>query len=386
MLNGEPFQLKGINWSGFETATNVLDGMWPGANNMNNILGEMRVLGFNALRIPLSLDLALAPKTVIEDTACDLCGGQLSWKVLDDLFDLAAAYGILILLDMHRLDKVTQSNLWYDETHTEADFIKGWVAILTKFGGKANLLGIDVKNEPQGECTWGTGNKLTDWNLAAERIVKGIVAKVPTYSKLIFVEGTASDFQAQQPPANSVAPADMAYYKFAGQNLDGVKTNPIDFGDPALNKLLVYSPHVYGPDVFAQPYFAAANFPKNMAAIWDLQMGFLKQATGSAVVTGEWGGNFLGDDLMWATAWTSYLVDKCFNDNFFWVINPNSGDTGGLFAEDWMTVVPLKAALMKKVQPNPSAFTTAITPRGACLNYGKPVCPFVPAATAAAGL
>ena len=42
-----------------------------------------------------------------------------------------------------------------------------------------------------------------------------------------------------------------------------VKKFPVDL--PA-NKL-VYSPHVYGPDVYNQPYFKKSDFPNNMPDI-----------------------------------------------------------------------------------------------------------------------
>lgn len=38
---------------------------------------------------------------------------------------------------------------------------------------------------------------------------------------------------------------------------------------------LVYSPHVYGPDVFCQPYFNDANFPHNMPDIWTRHFGWV---------------------------------------------------------------------------------------------------------------
>ena len=51
-----------------------------------------------------------------------------------------------------------QTDLWYDDSHTEAQYIKGWNNLLARFGGKANLMGIDLKNEPNGRATWGMNN------------------------------------------------------------------------------------------------------------------------------------------------------------------------------------------------------------------------------------
>jgi Cellulase (glycosyl hydrolase family 5) len=52
---------------------------------------------------------------------------------------------------------------------------------------------IIYQNEPHGAATWGLNEPKTDWNKAAERIVQGIVKAVPTFDRLIFVEGVGSD-------------------------------------------------------------------------------------------------------------------------------------------------------------------------------------------------
>ena len=42
-------------------------------------------------------------------------------------------------------------------------------------------------------------------------------------------------------------------------------------------------------------------------------------------------------------------------DTFYWCLNPNSGDTGGLLGDDWTTPDEGKLALLARVQPDPSA-------------------------------
>ena len=86
----------------------------------------------------------------------------------------------------------------------------------------------------------------TDWNSAAERIIKHIYSKFPSYSGLFFVEGVGSN-------AKTSIPNQWAH--FWGENVEGIHLNPIDTGDNEWNKRLVYSPHVYGPDVYMQNYF-----------------------------------------------------------------------------------------------------------------------------------
>ncbi len=41
-------------------------------------------------------------------------------------------------------------------------------------------------------------------------------------------------------------------------------------------------------------------------------------------------------------------------DNFFWCVNPNSGDTGGIFNNDWMTADEKKLEFLRRLVENPT--------------------------------
>ena len=120
---------------------------------------------------------------------------------------------------------------------------------------------------------------------------------------------------------------------------------------------LVYSPHVYGPAVYNQPYFSAGNFPNNMPAIWDAHWGFVAGQTGNAVVIGEWGGTTSGNNGVWLNALASYLQSKGMTDQFWWCLNPNSADTGGLLLDDWTSPDTAKLNLLASLVPSPSRFS-----------------------------
>lgn len=42
-------------------------------------------------------------------------------------------------------------------------------------------------------------------------------------------------------------------------------------------------------------------------------------------------GHYTGLDRIWQDAFSDYLIDSCLSDQFQWDLNPDSGDTGGLF-------------------------------------------------------
>ena len=64
-----------------------------------------------------------------------------------------------------------------------------------------------------------------------------------------------------------------------------------------------------------------------------------------------------GNDEIWMNAFANYLVEIDAPDNWFWCVNPDSGDTGGLLENDWKTPVIPKLNLLQFVQPNPTKIT-----------------------------
>jgi len=76
-----------------------------------------------------------------------------------------------------------------------------------------------------------------------------------------------------------------------------------------------------------------------------------------AVVVGEWGGHLSGNNGIWMNAYVKYLAQKDMADNFFWCLNPDSGDTGGLLQNDWITPETDKLTLLQNLQPKPTKIT-----------------------------
>ncbi len=83
-----------------------------------------------------------------------------------------------------------------------------------------------------------------------------------------------------------------------------------------------------------------------MPHIWDTHFGNVSDFTDSAVIVGEWGGTFIGEDAVWQTGFARYLKAKGFGF-FYWCLNPESHDTGGLLEKDWRTPVSNKLALLR---------------------------------------
>ena len=355
-VNGNRFKLKGLSWFGFETAACVVHGLW--SQSYTFFLDFVAQNGFNAIRLPFHLDLVLNDKSPNginygAGANSDLQGLN-SLQVMDKIIQAAASRGIVIMLDLHSFapDQFMADGMWYNSANPESRVISGWTKLLQRYKSQWNVIAADLKNEPH-TSTWGTGNSATDWNLGAARLANAISSAVSDRF-LMFVEGVSDS-----PPCRENC--------FWGENLTGAKTNPVVISNPAK---LVYSPHVYGPNVFGQSYFSAGNFPANMPAIWEDHWGFIPAATGRAFVIGEWGGPFSGKDQVWLNALVAYLKAKDATDQFFWCLNPNSGDTGGLLQNDWSSPETGKLALLADLVSAPTKFS--VNAQGqVCVNGGS---------------
>ena len=245
--------------------------------------------------------------------------------------------------------------MWYDSRVSEAEAIRSWGILATLMCPHWNAFAADLVNEPV-KASWGRGRP-TDWNKAAERFGDAVLAACPRL--LVMVQGVGGE------PG---APNDggIAEGYFWGENLVGAATSPVKLVD--MTKL-VYSPHTYGPGVYKdQPYFPprwedAPAFPANMVAIWDRHFGSVQQATGRAMVIGEFGGFYTGSDKVWQDAFVTYLLERGFG-SFYFGLNPDSVDTGGLLKSDWATPNDGKLALLKRLPATSVASLIGETPPG----------------------
>ncbi|MET4674906.1 endoglucanase [Luteibacter sp. PvP120] len=331
--NGNPVQLRGVNWFGFDTNVHTVHGLW--ARNWKDMITQMQGLGFNAVRLPFcpqSLS-GVAPSSIDYGLNPDLQGLN-SLQVMDKVIDELSSRGMYVLLDHHTPDCNAISELWYTSSYSEQQWIDDLTLVATRYAAVPGVIGIDLKNEPHGAATWGTGNAATDWNTAAERASAAVLKVAPKW--LIVVEGIS-----ENPSCSSSGG------HFWGENLEPLSCTPLNI--PADRLLL--APHVYGPDVSMQSYFSASNFPANMPAIWDQHFGRFA-TSGQALLLGEFGGKYgqgSAQDVTWQNALVDYLIGKGIHGGFYWSWNPNSNDTGGILNDDWSSVRTDKVTLLKKL-------------------------------------
>jgi endoglucanase len=323
---GHQVQITGVNWFGMETGTYAPHGLWT--RNWQAMLDQIAGLGYNTIRLPFSDD-ALAPRQMPQGINYNVnpdLNGLTSLEVMDKIVAGARARGLKVLLDRHRPDQSAQSPLWYTQQSSEERWLEDLAMLAKRYYGNDTVIGIDLHNEPRDQASWGSGDRATDWQAAAERAGDAVLAANPYL--LVFVQGV-EQYQHD-------------WYWWGG-NLRGVADHPVKLKVP---DRVVYSPHDYGPGVYEQGWFKDPSFPSNLPRVWDQHWGYIARLGLAPVVLGEFGGTSVGTDAegQWQRSLVQYLKGRELG-YFTWSLNPNSGDTGGLLADDWLTVIKDKQSL-----------------------------------------
>jgi endoglucanase len=115
---------------------------------------------------------------------------------------------------------------------------------------------------------------------------------------------------------------------------------------PNLN--IIFSPHVYGVSVRGEEHVYDGYEQ------WESWFGFLNRYYDNVICIGEIGGINGGSDLTWHQNILKYLQNKNIRNFYYWCLNPNSFDTGGLLGADWTTIDESKIDFMYNLQPNPT--------------------------------
>jgi endoglucanase len=351
---GTEVRLTGVNWFGFETSNMAPHGLWT--RDWLGVLIQVKAMGFNCIRIPFC-DRMLEPGAIAKsispfgsepfrEVANGAINQELAGKspieILDIIIDGCRKLGLKVILDNHSRDPdgYMVELTWTSATVTEEKWIANWVMLAKRYKGNSTVVAFDLENEPHGTidaggAQWGTGVAGKDWRLAAQKCGNAILAENPDV--LIVVEG--------------VQQVGVDTYWWGG-NLIGAKAHPVVLSNP---EKLVLSPHEYGPEVHAQTWFSAANFPANMPAVWDKFFGYLHKEKLSHLLVGEFGireaSSSEGKAGIWFDSFLQYMGKEY--SWTFWCLNPNSGDTGGLLKYDWVTPEQWKLDKLKPYMAPP---------------------------------
>ena len=358
--NGTEVWLTGCNWFGYNTGSNIFDGVWN--CNMRESLESIADHGFNLLRIPMSAELLLQwsngeyPEANYNHALNSELESMNSLEIFDYALTICAANGIKVMIDIHSLPTDAMGHnlpLWYTDTMTVDDFYAALDWLSARYANNDTIIAYDLKNEPHGKpsepdhAIWNDSEDANNWRYVAQTAGNIILDNNP--HALIMIEGI--EIYPIDPSANNFTSTNSEDYYFSwwGGNLRGVADYPIDFGSPERNAQIVYSPHDYGPAVYAQPWFEGGfTYESLYDDYWHEAWLYIDEEEIAPLLIGEWGGFMEGDNLTWMTYMRQLIAEYHLNHTF-WCFNANSGDTGGLVLDDFVTWDEDKYAFVREV-------------------------------------
>ncbi|EWM54826.1 hypothetical protein RF007C_10840 [Ruminococcus flavefaciens 007c] len=404
-MNGNEVWLTGANWFGFNCSENCAHGLY--AADVDDMLQSIADHGINVLRFPISTTLlkswmngephkvssvqaSYTPPTdqVGEDGKVTPAGyytninkdfvledGKTiknSMEIFDIIMQKCKKYGIKAFIDIHSPDENNSGHdyeLWYGKAGiTTKDWQDTLVWLAKKYANDDTLIGYDLKNEPHGKraykdggcpstiAKWDGSTDENNWAYAATNCAEAILDVNP--HALIFIEGieqypmTEKGYDFDTPDVWEPKTEDEKrwYGAWWGGNLRGVKDYPIKMSTPAKQAQIVYSPHDYGPSVYAQTWFDK-NFTEEtlLDDYWRGTWAYINEQDMAPLLIGEWGGFVDGTkNQKWMELLRDYMLKNHINHTY-WCLNPNSGDTGGLLSHDFLTWDPARYGILKKV-------------------------------------
>lgn len=358
--DGKRVWLTGINWFGYNTGTNTFDGLW--ASELKSSVKAIADHGFNLIRVPMSAQLINQwaegeyPRANYNNAYNTDLNSMNSLEIFDYFLKLAEENGMKVMPDIHSAETNASGhtvNLWYTSSVSAEDYYSALEWLAERYKNNDTIIAFDLKNEPHGKpyegssaAVWNDSTSENNWKYTAETAAARILAKNPNV--LILIEGTEIypvDIEANGDYHST--DEDDYYFNWWGGNLRGVADYPINLGK--YQNKLVYSPHDYGPTVYQQPWFEGSyTFDSLMDDCWRDNWFYIHENNTAPLLIGEWGGFMREPNLTWMTYMRRLIKENKLNHTF-WCFNANSGDTGGMVLDDFVTWDEEKYAFVKEV-------------------------------------
>jgi len=325
MYNNASYHVRGINWFGFDSDCRVVHGLWM--RPVDEYFELLRSRGFNSLRIPFAWetierwDDPPLPDCV---NANDWMLGVSSRSLMHMIFQKAALNNMSVVLDFHRIHGIIQPGLTtYDMSQNDVFLM--WDMIIDEFSMHPNLMGIDLKNEPHLPIGWST------WGSQIRAFIRRMKTNHPTFDGLLFIEGIED-------------PADGSVWGGSFRSMPRDVQSAIAACDRC-----VLSPHIYGHSIRDEDAFSDT---------WDTYDAWFgldhRPFLSNPVVIGEIGGWVSADEAAWLDNLINYMKSRRIRDVYYWCLNADSGDTGGLLRHDWSTINEDWVSYMERIQPRPT--------------------------------
>lgn len=385
IAGGKEIKIRGINWFGFNNKQTMVDGLWAGksafATDFNIIVYKLKLLGFNAIRLPFTfndLDLPAKDKTIpctgvskqeiLKRTVDPLWKGEIKWtnapgfkgdigsrgicngylvkegsstlKRLDQVVLTFLENGFYVVLDYHPMDEEPYAydtremtrrwkNLWehYVEMPQYDKLIKRRVILDLMNEPDSMRLGWQKATGGRGVGTIELFLKTMDelWKVTTDSIFM-IEGNGQIGYNLNWGDGFVTDKKI-------VREFDI---QDASGFFDGLLKRPYS------NNVII-SPHMYGPTISKNDRahkgdILRKRMEKSFGYLYD--PGYCNgkgKCIKFPVVVGEFGSTFKDPrDMEFLEDFAKWMGKKFGSGHWmYWSFNENSGDTGGIVKNGW---------------------------------------------------
>lgn len=363
--DGNEVWLTGANWFGLNCSEAVPHYLWSA--DMEDVVREIADHGINVVRLPISTELIVSwmngkpnpvqsfsanndPAFTINADCVNEDGTKKnSLEIFDILLGKFKKYGIKCFIDIHspHTDNSGHNyNLWYGKAGVTTDvWIDSLVWMADRYKNDDTLIAYDLKNEPHGKgpegaaaAKWDGSTDENNWAYAATKCADAILDANP--NALILIEGVEQSMSGVKEGDYWGMPDRVVMHEgdipspyigaWWGGNFRGAREYPIK--PKHGTSQIVYSPHDYGPSVYAQTWFDKDFSEKTLLDdYWYDTWAYINAEDIAPELIGEWGGHMDGGkNQKWMTILRDYMINHHINHTF-WCLNTNSGDTGGLW-------------------------------------------------------
>lgn len=407
--DGNQVWITGVNWFGFNCIERFPHGLWSA--DVDVLLSSVADHGINTIRFPIATELILDWMDGVDDSESisinpknspdysfnpDFCrpdgSCMSSEEICDVIIQKCKKYGIKVFFDIHSPalhNSGHNYNVWYyndkagdaGNMAVTADGVQvttqmwqdSLVWLAAKYANDDTVIAYDLKNEPHGKgqegsaaAKWDGSSDENNWAYAATNCALAIMEVNP--NALILVEGVEQYPREGRTWGEPDSLTNPPYIPgWWGGQLRGVRDYPIDLGK--YQSQLMYSPHDYGPSVYAQTWFEKDFTTQTLLDdYWYDTWAFINEEDIAPLLIGEWGGHMDdGKNQKWMELLRDYMIDNHINHTF-WCLNPNSGDTGGLMDYSFQNWDDEKYTLFE-----PSLWQTSTTGKYIGLDHQTPL-------------
>ncbi|HHW4678351.1 MAG TPA: expansin EXLX1 family cellulose-binding protein [Xylella sp.] len=169
--------LHGVNWLGLETSQHMPQGL--DQRNLRDVIGQMKKLGINAIRLPLCpASLHGAMPVNLDSVRNPDLKGRSALELVDAIVNEAGQHGMRVLLAYGGQGCASdQAPLSYGVDESEHLWIADLQLIASRYRVQGKrVIGVDLADMAYSGVLQGSDDPVRDWNHVVERVATAILA------------------------------------------------------------------------------------------------------------------------------------------------------------------------------------------------------------------